>query len=135
MIRILTLTLLIVLIFVYKLCNTFLVVLLNKMFHNRPMVGIMVLTNHEAQTPDENTELQHLVLALLDWLVVETEEDGMESLVYAIHTGLVHDMIDTEERWTYFIRRLACSHIHCLRYLNIGRSVRRSSRSADWQRR
>ena len=119
MIRILTLTLLIVLIFVYKLCNTFLVVLLNKMFHNRPMVGIMVLTNHEAQTPDENTELQHLVLALLDWLVVETEEDEMESLGSAIHTGLVHGMIDTEERWTYFIRRLACSHNYCLRYLNI----------------
>ena len=28
-------------------------------------------------------------------------------------------MIDTEERWTYFTRRLVFSHIYCLRYLNI----------------
>ena len=122
-IRIITLTLLLCMLFdlmiVYKLCSTFLVALLNKLSHDRPMVGIMVLTNHEAQTPVEKTELQYLVLDLLDWLVVETEEDDMESLVNAIHTGLVHGVIDTVEKWTYFICRLACSQIYCLRYLNI----------------
>ena len=118
----------------HKVFSVILLALLNKLLHDRPVVGCKVLPKQgEVHKPDRKTVLVDWpVVEIPDYKVVEefdnkpvhglqkdllskSEQYEVElvSLLYTTNTDLVMDMHD-EERCTYLNHRLACTLIYNL---------------------